>query len=160
MGSNRSPLLIGAGVVALVVITVIVVLFADDRETVEFGEDTPEGALQRYLAAFDEGDLEKAHAYFSNDVRDQMSLEEYERTVDAFGHGYGSERVRRALFDGRSGDGDSVRVELTVEELSGEGLGASTHRYPVEIRMVREDDAWRIDEPLVWLEPAPIDPRH
>lgn len=159
MSSNRSLLAIGGGVVAIVIIAVVVVLLAGDRESVEFGEDTPEGALQRYLAVFDEGDLTAAHAYFSDGVRDQMDLDAFERAVSAQEGGFGAERTRRALFDGRSGDGDSVRLQLTVEEFTGEGLGASSYRYQVEIPMVREGDAWRIDEPLVWLNPAPLEPR-
>lgn len=157
MSSNRSLLFIGGGVVALVIIAIVVVLLAGDRETAEFGEDTPEGALQRYLTAFDDGDLAVAHTYFSSDVREQMDLQEFERAVNAQG-GYGTERTRRALFDGRSGEGNRVRLELTVEEFTGEGLGASTYRYQREIPMVREGDAWRIDEPLVWLDPAPLEP--
>ena len=144
---------------AIVIIAVVVVLLAGDRESVEFGEDTPEGALQRYLAAFDEGDLAAAHAFFSDGVRDQMDLDAFERAVSGQEGDFGTERTRRVLFDARSGDGDSVRLQLTVEEFTGEGLGASSYRYQVEIPMVREGDAWRIDEPLVWLNPAPLEPR-
>ena len=55
MNGQRAPLLIGGGVVALVIITVVVVFLAGDRTAVDFAEDTPEGALQRYLRAFDDG---------------------------------------------------------------------------------------------------------
>lgn len=158
MSSNRSLFLISGGVLALAIIAIVVVLLAGDRESVEFGEDTPEGALQRYLAAFDEGDLAAAHAYFSSEVRDQMDLEAFERAVSAMDGGFGSERTRRALFDGRSGEGETVRLELTVEEFTGQGLGASSYRYQVEVPMVREEEAWRIDLPLVWLNPAPLEP--
>jgi hypothetical protein len=52
-------------------------------------------------------------------------------------------------------DGDSARLIVTVEEFYEDGLGGSTNRYDHEIHLVREGGAWRIDEPLVWLESAP-----
>jgi hypothetical protein len=157
VSSNRSLFLIGGGIVALSIVAVLVVLLAGDRESVEFADDTPEAALQRYLAAFDEGDLGAAHAYFSDDVRDQMDLAAFQRAVNAE-RGFSNEGTRRALFDGRTGEGDSVRLELTIEEFTGQGLGASSYRYQAEVPMVRDGDAWRIDAPLVWLNPAPLEP--
>ena len=158
MNGQRSPLLIGGGVVALVIITVVVVFLAGDRTAVDFAEDTPEGALQRYLRAFDDGDLDAAYAYFSADVRADMDRDAYERTVAMYHPGIGVDRTRRALFDGRLGEGDSLRLKVTVEEIYGDGLGASSNRYQREVRMVREDGGWRVDEPLVWLEPSFVEP--
>lgn len=156
MSGPRSLLAIGGGVVALVIITVAVVLLAGERGSEEFGEDTPEGSLQRYLAAFDDGDLDTAYSYFSSRVRAEMNREAYERTVVMYDPGLGTERTRRALFDGRQGEGDSLRLQVTVEEVYGDGLNASSNRYEREVRMVRDAGGWRIDEPLVWLEPSPI----
>ena len=153
----RSLLLIAGGVAALVIVTIVTVLLAGDRGAVEFDEDAPEGALQRYLAAFDEGDLDSAYGYFSSDVRAHMDRDAYERTVRMYDPGIDTQRTRRALLDGRLGEGDSIRLMITVEERYGEGLGASSNQYQREVRMVREAGAWRIDEPLVWLEPAPIE---
>lgn len=150
-------MVIGVAVVALAIVATLVVL-TGDRDVASYDESTPEGVLQRYLAAFDASDLERAHAYFSSDVQADMDAEAFERVVEMYG-AHGTETTRRVLFDDRAGDGDRVRLQLTVEELYGEGLGASTSRYQREIRMVREDGAWRIDEPLVWLEPAPIEAR-
>ena len=156
MTMPRSVLLVGAAVVALVVATVAVVLLTNGRDSAQFAADTPEGALQRYLSAFDEGDLAAAYEYFSSDVTDEMSFEAYEATVRMYDPGT-TDRTRRALFDGRLGDGDAVRLALTVEEIYGEGLSASSNQYHREVRMVRQSDGWRIDEPLVWLEPGPIE---
>lgn len=157
MSSNRSLFLIGGGIAGLSIVAVLVVMLAGDRESAEFADDTPEAALQGYLAAFDEGDLEAAHAYFSDEVRDQMDLAAFQRAVNAE-RGFSNEGTRRALFDGRSGEGDSVRLEMTVEQFSGQGLGASSYRYQAEVPMVREGGAWRIDAPILWIDPAPIEP--
>jgi hypothetical protein len=65
---------------------------------------------------------------------------------------------RRILFDRTDIDGDRGRVHLTVEEYFGGGPfgGGETYRSPREIRMVREDGSWRIDEPLAGVEPVPV----
>lgn len=154
---DRSLLLIGLGVVALVALTVIVVLLAGGRDSTEYPADSPEGALQRYLIAFDDGDYETAHSFFSSEVRGEMDLEQYESIVRSYGTFDGGPS-RRVLFDRTDGDDDRIRVHLTVEEFYGGGWlgGGDTYRSPREIVMVREDGAWLIDEPLVWLDPAPL----
>jgi hypothetical protein len=151
----RSLVLIAAGVLALVVITVVVVLISGNRQSAEFADGTPEAVLQDYLAAVEDGDLDAAYAYFSTDVRTQMDRDSFVNTVAMYDQG-GADRRRRALFEGRLGEGDSVRLVVTVEELYGEGLNTSTNRYEREVRMIHQPEGWRIDEPLVWLEPAPI----
>jgi hypothetical protein len=155
--TNRSLISIGRGLVGLAVITIIVVLLAGDRQREDFPSDSPEGTVQRYLVAFDAGDLDAAHAFFSADVREQMDVEAYQRAVDSFGHGFAAEGSRTVLFDGTDGGGDRVEVHLIVEEFYGNGLSGETYRSPRDIRLVREDGEWRIDQPLVWLDPAPIE---
>jgi hypothetical protein len=154
---DRSLLLIGLGVVALVALTIVVVLLAGGRQAVAYPVNSPEGAVQRYLAAFDEGDYETAYTFFSEEVRGEMDLDEYERAVRSYGSFDGGPS-RRVLFDRTSGDGDRMRVHLTVEEFYGGGGlgGGDTYRSSREVLMVRENGAWRIDEPLVWLDPAPF----
>ena len=155
--SDRSLLFIALGIVLIVALTVVVVVLAGDREAAEFPADSPEGAVQRYLAAFDEDDYETAYSFFSEEVRGEVDLDEYERMVRSYG-AYGDQTSRRVLFDQVSGEGDRVRVHLTVEEFYGGGGlgGGDTYRSPREVLMVREDGAWHIDEPLVWLDPAPF----
>lgn len=156
--SNRSLFAIGAGVVALALITIMAVLLLGDRKAEEFAADTPEGAVQRYLAAYDAGDLDAAHAFFSADVRERMDRDAYQRAVDSWGEGYGTGASRSVLFDRTEGSGDRVELHLIVEEFYGDGLSGDTYRSPRELRLVREGGEWRIDEPLVWLDPAPIEP--
>lgn len=156
MGSNRLIFVIGGVVVALAIASVLVVLSVGDRTSEAYPEDTPEGALQRYLESFESGDLAGAHAWFSDRVRSEMDLASYQRMVDQFGSLLADDRPRRVLVDERVGTGDSISLRVIVEELEDGGIGASTQRYEREIRMLRQPDGWRIDEPLIWLEPGPI----
>lgn len=154
--NNQSLVYVAVAIVVLAVITIAVVLLAGDREAAQFDADSPETALQRYLVAYEDGDLEAAHTYFSADVRQRMDLDAYQRAVDSWGIGF--EPDRSVLFDSSSGSGDRVELHLIVEEFAGDGLSGDTYRSPRDIRLVREDGEWRIDEPLVWLDPAPFEP--
>jgi hypothetical protein len=154
--SSRSLLYVALGVVALAVVTIVVVLLAGNREAAEFPTDSPEAALQAYLAAYEGGDLDAAHAYFSADVRERMDREAYQQAVDSWG--VGTEPDRTVLFDSTTGSGDRVELHLIVEEFYGDGLSGDTYRSPHDVRLVREDGEWRIDQALIWLDPAPIEP--
>lgn len=154
---DRSLIAIALGVVGLVALTIVVVLVMGGREAAEYSADSPEGTIQRYLTAFEAGDYETAYTFFSADVRGETDLEAYERSVRDYGT-YDGQPSRRVLFDRTSGEGDRIRVHLTVEEFYvGDGLGGGdTYSSPREVLMVREDGAWRIDEPLIWLDPGPF----
>ncbi|HET9878861.1 MAG TPA: hypothetical protein VFQ81_06115 [Candidatus Limnocylindria bacterium] len=154
---NRTLLAIGAAVIGLVIITVAVVLAAGNRGPVAYPADSPEGVLQAYLTAVEDGDAAGAHAYFSAEVRERMDLDAFEAALEDHAR-YAPESSRRVLFDRRDGEGDHVRLHLVVEEFYGDGLEGSTNRTSREIRLVREDGTWRIDEPLAWLDPASFEP--
>jgi hypothetical protein len=155
MSSNRSLLVVAAAVVAVAALAIVVVFVSGGRGTASVAPDSPEGILQRYLAAWEDDDLATAHSLFSADVRSQMDLSEFERARDDWAT-YTEAGDRRVLFDSTRIDGDEATVSVTVEQFSGDGLGGSTYRSARAIRMIREDGAWRIDEPLTWLDPAPI----
>ena len=155
-GPDRTLLFIGVGILALVAIAAAVVLLLGGREPESFPADSAEGVVQRYLAAFEEGDLEEAHASFSSEVRSEMDLDAYEQATRDYGM-FPPDSSRRVLFDRTDTDGDRARVHLTIEEYFGGGPfgGGETYRSSREIRMVREDGSWRIDEPLIGIEPGP-----
>ena len=156
-GADRTLVYVAAGIVALLAITAGAVLLLGNREPTSLPADSPEGAVQRHLAAFEDGDFEAAHAHFSSEVREEMDLDAYEQLTRDYG-GFPTDTSRRVLFDRTETDGDRSRVHLTVEEYYGGGPfgGGETYRSPREIRLVREDGEWRIDEPIVGIEPAPF----
>ena len=82
MTANRSLLAIGAGVIALVVVTLAVVLLTDDAARTSFPSDSPEAALQAYLAALEDDDVDEAYAAFSSDVRSRVSRDAFEREFE------------------------------------------------------------------------------
>jgi hypothetical protein len=160
-GSSRGLLLIAGVVLLLLAATVAVVLLAGGPREPDLEPGSPEAALHGYLTAFDEGDLETAHSYFSASLRQRWSLDAYRRAVDLQGTGHHPDGgpARRVVFDRSDVFDDTARVRLTVEEFYGEGLGGSTYRSAREVRMVREEGAWYLDQALVGLEPVWTDVR-
>ena len=156
-GPDRTLLLVGMALLALVAVAAAAVFLLGGRGAEAFPPDSPEGVLQQQLAAFEDGDFETAHGYFSSEVRSQMDLDAYEQMTRDYGFA-GPDGSRRILFERTEIDGDRARVHLTVEEYFGAGPfgGGETYRSPREIRMVREDGSWRIDETLVGVEPVPV----
>lgn len=152
----RSLVIIGAGIAGVVVLAVVVVLAAGSQPATSYPADTPEGAFQRYLTAFEEGDFAGAYAFLSARVTKRISLEEYEQQAEEYQFGYSAGGpAHRVLFDKVTGGGNRRTLHLTVEEFYGDGLDASRNRYPVNVRMVREDDdAWSVDEPLMGVNPG------
>lgn len=153
---DRSLLAIGGGIALLVVVAVIAVVLLGSREAPAFSADTPEGVVQRHLAAVEDEDYETAWGYLSADVQSDLSVDEYRRAARDYGY-YGTSS-RRVLFDRSEVDGDRARVWLTVEEYYDGGPfgGGNTYRSTREIALVREGGEWRIDDPLIGLEPMPF----
>lgn len=151
----RGLFLVGAAIAALLVATVAIVLVAGGRDAPDLQPGTPEAAVQEYLAAFENGDLEAAYAHFSAELRSEWSLEDYEDAVDAYGGMTWEGPSRRVLFDRTEVDGDVARVHLVVEEFYGDGLSGDSFRSPRVVRLARDAGAWAIDEMVVGLEPAP-----
>lgn len=158
MSSNRSLLSIAAGILALLALTVAVVLLAGDRKPREFTADSPEAALQSYLAAWETHDIPAAYGQFSKRVRSSTSLEQYRLAVDDFARYQMPPNGpdRRVFIDRVIGSGDRVTVQLVVEERYGDGLTNNIQRSTRSVPMVRDADGWRIDEPLTYLDPSPI----
>jgi hypothetical protein len=156
-GSDRALVYVAAGIVGLVAITAAVVLVLGGREPTSFPADSPAGVVQRHLAAFEDGDLEAAHAFFSSEVRSEMDVDAYEQVAREYGM-YPDDISRRVLFDRTDAEADRATVHLTVEEYYGGGPlgGGETYRSSRQVRLVREDGTWHIDEPIVGIEPAPF----
>jgi hypothetical protein len=156
MSNTRTLAFIAGGIVALVLVSVVVVLLAGGRQRQEFAAGTPEAALQAYLDAWEEGDAEATWAFFSAEVQEEYTLEDYERAVSDYNlYQYPEGGPSRGVYiEGVDGSGERATVQLTVEEHYGDGLNTNSYRSPRAVRMVREGGAWKLADPLIWLDPA------
>jgi hypothetical protein len=156
MASNRSILLIGAGVLALVVVSVIVVLVLR-KGPQAFPAGSPQAALSRYLAAWDDNDIEAAYGLLSQGAHDRVAYSEYQSAANSY-QAYG-QTAHDVTIDRVTGTGDRVTIQVTVQEFYGDGLSANVSRSPRSIPMIHEPDGWKIDDALVWLDPGPFVPK-
>ena len=155
MSTNRSLLVIGGGILALVALSIAVILLAEARGPATYEPGSPQEAMQRYLAAWEERDYEAAYGFFSTEVRADGTFEEYERQARG-GDGFPVGETA-TYIDGVEGEGDRVTIHLTVEQFFEDGgLGGNSYRSPRSVPMVREADGWKIDEPLIGVESVPF----
>lgn len=154
--TGRWLALVASATLAVTAVAALVVVVAG-RTPRTLPADSPEGAIQRYVAALDAGDSAGALSWFSSDIRADVDVDAYRRILDRARAAEPDDQSPRVLFDGTELSGDRAVVRLTVERLYGDGLDASLVRDQRSIPMIREGDGWRIDELLAWLDPAPID---
>jgi hypothetical protein len=156
VSGQRGLLAIVGGLIVVLVASVLVVILVGDRPPREYPSGSPESALQAYLAAWDEGDLTAAYAAFSRAATANVPFAEYRpQAADYRTWNMGSDGPTRRIFiDDVEINGDRATISVTIEETWVYGLNTSRNSYGREIPMVFEDDAWRIDELMVWLEPG------
>jgi hypothetical protein len=133
---------LGIFIGAVVVVATAIVLLGGNRPPANFPADSPEGALQRYLVAWYNGDYPTAYDYFSTGVKARMSYSDF--TI--YASDYGTEQT--VTIDRTTGTGTRRTIYLTVEEFYGTDPGGGSYSRDVSISMVQEGDAWKIDEPL------------
>jgi hypothetical protein len=143
------------GVVGIAVISTAAVVLLAGRGPSTFPPDSPEAALQAYLEGFAAQDWETAYGSFSSDVQADVSYDEWVRAAEEWVT-YSGPQSRRVVVDDVEVDGNEATLYLTLEFAEGGGLGGSSYSYPTQVQMVREDGAWKIDQPLVYVEPGPF----
>jgi hypothetical protein len=144
---------IAVGIAIVVITATIVVLVVGNRPATSFAADTPEAALQSYLAAWEVEDLDTAYSYFSDRVQARLALDDYLQSRDF----YYDSADRTVQLDQTTGEGDRRQIQLTVEEFYGEGLGSGSYTHEETVSMIHEADGWKVDESLAGL--LPLDPR-
>jgi hypothetical protein len=141
----------GAMVFVLVlVVGAIVVAVLTTRGGVDLlSEDSPEGTVQRYLLALEDGDYEAAYAYLSEDLRVRCSLDEFVKSA-SYTEVQDSEITleETRTFDGRA----LVRASVSVFE-PGFPFGEGEQSYERTFELRAEDGAWRMTEPAWWCPP-------
>jgi hypothetical protein len=129
------------------VVGAAVLLVAGTRPEATFPPDSAEAVFQGYLDAWDAGNVEIAYAALSAKARARISLAEFREV-----HDWSGDAPVRVWIEGRRDVGGEVVLELTVEQAHGGLLGPDRQRYQPTVTLIRQDDAWKIDTPLVGYE--------
>ena len=152
--TSRAVTSIAGAIVALVVVAAAIVLVATNRGAAQFPDGSPQRAMQDYLAAWKDHDLDTAYGFFSTAVRSASSLADYRRSVDGEASAFPGEE-EAIYIDGVEGSGDRITLHLTVEHYVS-GQGGESYRTPATVPMVREADGWKLDRLVIGVEPGPL----
>ena len=132
---------ITAGVLALIIISIVVTLVAvGDAEPLP--EGTPEAAVQDYLQSIDDGDLTAAYAMLADERQATCEASEYRRFTQG-----GRDTDRRLSLDNVDVIGTTALVAVRVTSFRGDPLfdfSENTHSDLFQLDLV--DGTWRIDE--------------
>jgi hypothetical protein len=141
--------LLVACLVGLLAIAVLSLVLTGSR-VVDLPRDTPAGSVQAYLRAYQSGDLDAAYQAFSARVRRQHTFSSFEQ--DATGWA-ADELDRQHIALGRVDEyPDRAIVHLRIGAAGDPGLlDGGQDTWEMTVRLIREDGAWRIDQPLAGL---------
>jgi hypothetical protein len=149
LSGSSATLLVGGAIVALIALATLVVAVPKNPAVYEPG--SPEAAFQAFYRAFEGGDVEGAYRLLGSSVTDQLTLIEYRR-LDAE-QGWQRDEDRRVVLLESDWTGETGLLRLRIDQFSsGGGLGGDRYSHERTIRLVQEDGAWLIDEPLVGIE--------
>ena len=148
-GPARFLLPFVAGAVALVIGGFAIVLTAG-RAAAPAPADpaSPVGVVQAYASAIQAGDAERAYGYLSQSAQRTRPFERYRSSFSNSGRS--SDTQRRLLIEPVSEGPDRAEVKVTISTFAVHGgpLSSSTYHRDVTVRLVKEADVWRIDQPL------------
>ena len=128
----------GATVAVLAVVSVLVALAAGGSGD-PLPEDSPEGAVQRYLQAVERGDYAAAHALLGGELRGECGVEELRDQSR-----WQRDSEERVILVGTEELGEQTVVTVSVSQVRSDGLftvGESS--YQRDYYLERQDGAWR-----------------
>lgn len=143
-GGHRVALFATLGAIAVALVAAVALIVMDGRPQVAYPPDSPEAALQRYLDAWDQGDVDRAWSALSTRAQSLLRYPTFQSSQAWLG----DEAIRVWIDESRSAESDRVVLELTVEHSSDGPLGPTRDRLQRRVTLVREGDAWLIDTTL------------
>jgi hypothetical protein len=141
---RRTGLVAALAAAGLLGLATIALVLTGTPEDVGYGPGSPEAVMQAYAQAWEAGDADTAWALFT--PRAQTRVRQYElRSAMSW-----SEDVpTRIWVEQRRDLDDRVELDLAVERSWDGLLGPDREIEPLRVTLIRLDDAWRIDTPLV-----------
>ena len=152
--TDRFLLGIIVGSVLLVALAVAAVfLLAGRQPSPPADPASPVGVVQAYVEAIRSGDLARAHGYLSSAAQAALPVATYRERFPRYGESGSADQ--RILIEPMVTETDRAEVKVTISRFSARSdpFSARTYHRDVTVRLVREDGAWRVDQPA---EPYPF----
>jgi hypothetical protein len=142
-GPDRFLLGIVAGTVVLLVVSVIVVVMLR-RSPVPVDPGSPAGVVQAYVEAMRTGDYPRAYGYLTPEARATANARNWSYSTP------GSDDSIRIVIEPTAEDAATATVRIDVTRFSPHGgpFGSSTIHHDLNVRLVRVDGSWLIDQPV------------
>ena len=151
--SNRWLIAFVVSIAVLVFATIALVLSARPGVSL-LPENTPEGAVQRFLMAVQDNNYEKAYSYLS--LTDEKGAKiSYEQWLTTKPYPYGSSPSSwKAILGKTTVTGERANVEVTVDVFRPSGpFGNAVQSQQVLFQLARSGESWLITSPpyLYWI---------
>ena len=147
--TDRFLTAIVVGAVLLLVVAVgAVALLARAPRPAPADPAAPVGVVQAYVEALRAGDLDRAHSYLSRSAQAAVPLATYRERFPRYGES--SRNETRLLIEPVTVGADTAEVKVTVSRFTArsEPFSANAYHRDVTVRLVREDGAWRVSQPI------------
>jgi hypothetical protein len=153
---RRDPFLIAivAGALLLIVVGIGAVLVVGRTPRSAPADPTSaEGVVKAYVEAIQAGDADGAYELLSQAAKASTSLQEYRQRFPR--NQPPTDSGQRVLIEAVEVGGDTADVRVTFSHFSArpEPFSAGSSHRAVNVRLIREDGAWRVSQPA---EPFPL----
>jgi hypothetical protein len=131
-----------AGIILLVVLSVVVVLVRAPGSEQYQPDDTPAGVAHNYFLAIQRNEYERAHSYLSDQLRNKPDLDQFITDI-----GNNSADQEAALKLGNvSQSGQYTEVEVVVTNYRAGGIFDSNRYATTDMAILRQDSngRWRL----------------
>jgi hypothetical protein len=147
-GPDRFLLAIVAGTVVLVVVAILAVfLFGRWRTAPPADPDSPAGVVQAYVEAVRGGELERSRTLLTREARTQAEARDRQ---NAYPSSIPRTDNLRIVVQTVSTTDTHAEVKVTLSRFysRSDPCSSGTSRYDLTFRLIREDGAWRITQPI------------
>ena len=153
MNSSRRWLGVFAVIIGILVIaTVSLVLFNNGKKVTLLPEDAPQGIVQRYLIAIQNGDYQQAYTYLS--IEQSGKAFTYGDWLDSLPVYQSTQSAWKATLGEVTQNGNYATVEVIIDTFHAAGVfGGSQLSQPISFQLTKTGNSWFITSPtyIYWI---------
>ena len=145
-GQDRFLLAIVAGTILLVVLSVVVVFtFGRTRTTPPPDPNSPAGVVHGYVEAVRAGEIERSRGYLTRAARAEAEARDRQSTYRP-----SRDDNVRIVVEPVTQTETTAEVKVTISRYyaRSDPFSSSTYHNDTTVRLIREDGAWRISQPI------------